>query len=142
MKNRMVLGVMPAVGISAIPVLACPACWPALASVLGAVGLTFLTNRAYLLWVDLAVLALALTILFAKRHANGYPPFLLGTAGAALIVVGKFALNRGSLSWSGLAVLISAAVLSIFSGKQATCSACRNAGAIVQGGHQHGKKES
>jgi hypothetical protein len=134
MKNRMVLGVLPAVGISAIPVLVCPACWPALASVLGAVGLTFLTNRTYLLWVNLAVLALALTILFAKRHANGYRPFLLGTAGAALIVVGKFVLNRDSLSWSGLAVLIFASVLLMFSGNKATCSQCRNIRSVVRGG--------
>ena len=98
----MVLGVLPANGVSAIPTLACPACLPALASALGAIGLTFLTKSEYLLWVNLVPLVLALTILFMKRRANGYAPFLLGTTGALAIMVGKFVITALlQISWHG-----------------------------------------
>jgi hypothetical protein len=66
MKKRMVLGVLPAIGLSAIPTFACPACLPALASLLSAIGLTFLTKSQYLVWVNFAALGLALTILFMR----------------------------------------------------------------------------
>ncbi len=74
----MVLGVLRAIGISAIPTLACPACLPVLASALGALGMIFLAQSEYLVWANLVALVLALTILFMKRRANGFAPFPAG----------------------------------------------------------------
>lgn len=143
MKKPMVLGVLPAIGVSAIPTLACPACLPALTAVLGAIGLTFLTHRAYLLWVNLAALMLALTILFMKRRANGYAPFLLGATGAVAIMLGKFVFTENAVAWSGLAVLIFASALATLGRRDATmCNVCDNKNSFVGGEGQYGKAKS
>lgn len=142
-KKGMVLGMLPAIGLSAIPAVACPACVPALASVLSAIGLTFLTNGAYLLWVNLVALLLALTVLFVKRRMNGYAPILLGTAGAVTIMLGKFVLARNVLAWSGWAVLVFASALTMLGRSDTTrCDACGNSGSGVAGGNQRGKQKS
>ncbi len=143
MKKRMALGLLPAVGVSALPVLACPACLPALASVLGAIGLTFLTSRTYLLWVNLMALGLALATLFASRRTNGYAPLTLGTTGAAMIMLGKFALASNVMAWLGVVVLVFASALTMFVRNDATrCDACGNSGSDVRGGNQDGKEKS
>lgn len=142
-KKGMVLGMLPAIGLSALPAMGCPACVPALASLLGAVGLTFLTNSAYLLWVNLLALLLSLTILFVRRRTNGYAPFLLGFVGAATIMLGKFVLARNVLAWPGWAVLVFASALTILGGSNATkCDACSNGSSAVARGDQHGKEKS
>jgi hypothetical protein len=63
MKSRTVVGVVPAVGSSLLPTLTCPSCLPALASVLGAVGLSFIAEPRYLLWINLVALTVALVLL-------------------------------------------------------------------------------
>ncbi len=40
---------LPSVGVSILPKLACPACWPAYAGLLSSVGLGFLISTVYLL---------------------------------------------------------------------------------------------
>jgi hypothetical protein len=120
-----------------------PECLPALTSVLGAIGLTFLTRRAYLLWVNLAALMLALTILFMKRRANGYAPFLLGATGAVAIMLGKFVLTENAVAWSGFAVLIFASALATLGRRDATiCKVCDNKNSVVMGENQYGKAKS
>jgi len=143
MKKGMILGVLPAIGVSAIPTLACPACLPALASVLGAIGLTFLIQREYVVWANLAALVLALTILYAKRRANRYAPFLLGAVGAVAIMLGKFVLAERALAWSGLAVLIFASALTTSGRRDATtCKVCDNNNSVIMGESQRGKEKS
>jgi hypothetical protein len=63
MKSRTLAGVVPAVGFSLLPTIACPACLPALASVLGAAGLSFVAESRYLPWFNLAALVIALVLL-------------------------------------------------------------------------------
>jgi hypothetical protein len=143
MRKRMVLGVLPAIGVSAIPTLACPAFLPALASLLGAIGLTSLTNRAYLLWVNLAALMLALTILFMKRRANGYSPFPLGATGAVAIMLGKFIFTENAVALSGFVVLIFASALATLGRRDVTiCKVCNNKNSVGGGEDQYGKAKS
>jgi mercuric ion transport protein len=142
MKHRMVLGVLPAIVLSAIPAVACPACVPTLVSLLSAIGLTFLTNRAYLLWVNLVALVLALAMLLVKRHTKGYSPILLGTAGAVTIMLGKFVFVGNMLTWSGWAVLVFASALSTFGRRGATmCDACGINTSVIGEENQHGKEK-
>src|SRR5260370_27513328 len=49
----------PGIGVSLLPKLMCPACWPAYAAVLSSVGLGFLISTTYLL---------PLTALFFNRR--------------------------------------------------------------------------
>jgi hypothetical protein len=56
---RHFLASLPGVSAALLPVGGCPACWPVYAGVLGAVGLTFLLDSAYLLWINSALLGMA-----------------------------------------------------------------------------------
>lgn len=63
---------LPGVSLSILPKLACPACWPAYAGLLAAVGLGFLISAAYLLPLTVAFLALALgPCPFERRSVEG-----------------------------------------------------------------------
>lgn len=46
----------PNIGVSFLPKLACPACWPAYAGLLSSVGLGFLIKTAYLLSLTIGFL--------------------------------------------------------------------------------------
>lgn len=123
-RSRIAMGMAPAVGFTAIPVLTCPACLPTLASALGAVGLTFLAQRPYLLGLNLAALVIALILI--ARGGQGWVSWPLGiaTAGAAAILLGKFVWPN-SVTWrAGLGVFL---LGSLFSGRtRKSNNACKD----------------
>jgi mercuric ion transport protein len=102
MKSRNVFGVAPAVGFSVLPTLTCPACLPALASALGAVGLTFIAEPRYLVWLNLAALVVALFLLARSERAWISAPLGLALAGAVAVMLGKFVWMNSWGWWSGL----------------------------------------
>jgi|SRR5712664_2088399 hypothetical protein len=82
---------LPGIGLSALPKLACPVCWPVYAGLLSSVGLGFLISAAYLLPLTIAFLTLALAALaFKARKRRGLGPFLIGLVAAIGILLGKF----------------------------------------------------
>jgi hypothetical protein len=143
MKKRMVLGVLPAIGVSAIPTLACPA-MPAGAHVsIGCDWADILDPQGIPPVGNLAALMLALTILFMKRRANGYAPFLLGATGAVAIMLGKFVFTENAVAWSGFAVLIVASALATLGRRDATiCKVCDNKNPVGIGEDEYGKAKS
>ena len=60
---------LPGVGVSLLPKLMCPACWPAYAAVLSSVGLGFLISTTYLLPLTVLFLAVAAARLGSGRRA-------------------------------------------------------------------------
>lgn len=106
MRSRSILGVVPALGFSLIPTLTCPACLPALASVLGAVGLTFVAQREYLLWLNLAALLAALLLLARSERRWTSIPLATAATGASAVMVGKFVWINSWLWWAGLSVFV------------------------------------
>lgn len=85
------LSVLPGVGVSLLPKLACPLCWPAYAGLLSSLGLGILISTTYLLPLTVAFLALALSALvFRAKKRHGYGPFALGVVSALGILLGKF----------------------------------------------------
>lgn len=68
------------IGISLLPKIACPACWPAYAGPLSSIGLSFLVpNLMYLLPLTVVFLIIAVGMLAIRvRHRRGYAPFALG----------------------------------------------------------------
>src|SRR5260370_5381255 len=82
---------LPSVGVSLLPKLACPACWPAYAGLLSSLGLGFLISVVYLLPLTTAFLVLALGALaFRAKERHRYGPFLLGIVAASGVLLGKF----------------------------------------------------
>ena len=49
---------LPGVGVSLLPKLMCPACWPAYAGIVSALGLGFLVSTKYLLLLTAAFLSI------------------------------------------------------------------------------------
>ncbi len=98
---------LPGVGVSILPKLACPACWPAYAALLSSVGLGFLISTAYLFPMTVALLSLALgAIAFRAKQRNGYGPFLLGLLAAAAVLLGKFVWESKPTMYGAFGLLV------------------------------------
>ncbi len=135
------LATVPAMGISLLPVVICPACLPAYAGLLASLGVGFLGNATYLMPLTVLFLIAALVALvFRARSRRGWGPFALGASGAAAIVIGKFVLASSLVTYAGPALLIGASVWNSWprrAAKDVSCDACAPAGTP----HTHGRTE-
>ena len=105
------LALLPGIGFALLPKLACPACWPAYAGVLGALGLGFLVGTRWLLPLTGAFLALAVAGLsYRAAERRGWRPFAIGLLAAGLVLAGKFAFDSHAATASGLALLVAASI--------------------------------
>lgn len=117
--------VVPAVGVSLLPNLACPACWPAYAGLLGAVGLGFLTDTAYLLPLTAGSLVVAVGALaFRANPRRGYAPFAVGVLAATVVLVGKFLFESDPAMYAGIALLVAASLWNSWPQSSTTRRAC------------------
>src|SRR5207253_1900680 len=111
-----------------LPKLACPACWPAYAGLLSSVGLGFLLATAYLLPLTAAFLLIALLALgYQARQRRRYGPFALGTAAAAILLLGKFLFDFEPSLYGGVALLVGASLWNSWPKRRppnAACPAC------------------
>ena len=102
---------LPALGAALLPKAACPACWPAYTGFLSSIGLAFLLDSGVLLPLTGTFLAVSVFALaFRARRRSGYGPFGAGLVAAAIVFVGKFALESDAALYGGLAVLVAASV--------------------------------
>lgn len=119
---------VPGVGISLLPKLICPACWPAYAGIVSALGLGFLISAKYLLPLTVAFLAIsALALGFRASRRHGYGPFWMGVAAAAVILTGKFYFDAAQATYAGVVLLVAASVWNSWPRRAVTtplCSAC------------------
>lgn len=103
--------VLPAIGIGALPKLVCPACWPAYAGLLGALGVGFINYSPWLLpLTGVFLLAVLATLAVGARRRRGYAPLALGAAAAILMLVGKFGFDSDPATYTGIALLVAASV--------------------------------
>jgi hypothetical protein len=131
------LPLAPAAGVSLLPQLACPACWPAYAGVLGAVGLGFLTEAAYLLPLTVTFLAAAVGALgFRAKRRRGYGPFAVGLLAAAVVVIGKFAYESELALYGGVGLLVAASLWNTWPRGRASTMYSRPACCAVERVHQ------
>ncbi len=108
---RNFLATVPGIAFAFLPKLACPACWPAYAGLLGSVGLGFLLETAYLFPLTAAFLVLAVGALaFRARTRRGYGPFAVGLAAAATVLLGKFGFDYDVAMYGGIGLLVAASV--------------------------------
>ncbi len=105
------LAVVPGALLSLLPVLACPACWPAYAGVLGSLGIPFLMRAAWLLPITAAALLIALAGLGHRaRERRGFGPLALGVVATGAILVGRFALGITAAAYVGTMSLVGASI--------------------------------
>src|SRR5258708_3108548 len=123
---------LPGVGVSLLPKLMCPACWPAYSALLSTVGLGFLISTAYLLPLTALFLAIAVGSLgFRVSSRHGLGPFAVGAAAAALILGGKFLLESITVTYAGVGSLIVASVWNSWP-RRALVAGCCSASSPVQ----------
>ena len=121
---------LPSIGFSMLPKLACPACWPAYASLLTSIGLGFLISVAYLIPLTVAFLVLALgATVFRARERHGYRPFLLGIIAASSVLIAKFVWESNSMIYGSVGLLVMASLWNTWPSRgkpnqEAACSAC------------------
>ncbi len=114
----------PGAGVSLLPKLMCPACWPAYAAALSSVGLGFLISTNYLLPVTALFVTLAVgSLAFRASRRRGLSPFWAGVIAAVLILVGKFYLESGLATYAGVGLLILASVWNSWP-RRATAVSC------------------
>ncbi len=122
---RQSLLAVPGLGVSLLPKLACPLCWPAYAGLLSSVGLGFLISAKYLLPVTAAFLAIAVGALaFRAKSRHGYVPFGLGLLAAAAVLVGKFYLESNPTIYAAIAVLVIASVWNAWPRREPVGTCC------------------
>ena len=102
---------LPSIGVSLLPKLACPLCWPAYAGLLSSVGLGFLVSTKYLLPVTIGFLVLALGALaFRAKNRHGYGPFVLGLVATVGVLVGKFEWESNPALYGAVGLLVVASL--------------------------------
>jgi hypothetical protein len=122
---KQALTALPGIGVSLLPKLMCPACWPAYAGIVSAVGLSFLISAKYLLpltVVFLAITTVALGFRASRRH--GYTPFWLGLLAAAVILIGKFYFDAEQATYAGVGLLVAASIWNSWPRRPASVPSC------------------
>jgi hypothetical protein len=119
------LWTVPGIGVSLLPKLVCPLCWPAYAGLLSSVGLGFLISTRYLLPITGAFLVLAVGALaFRAKHRHGYGPLLLGIVSAVGVLLAKFAWESKPTIYASVGLLVIASAWNAWPHRIATPSAC------------------
>jgi len=118
----------PAIGIAVLPKVACPACWPAYAGVLGALGLGFLMDAIWLLSLTaIFLVAAAGALAFRARRRRGYGPFVVGLVASPTVLIGKFTFDNDPAMYAGVALLVAASLWNSWPKRRQTatnCAAC------------------
>ena len=130
-RGRQSILAVPSIGVSVLPKLACPACWPAYAALLTSIGLGFLVSVRYLLPLTIAFLVLALVAMLSRaRDRHGYGPFLLAVLAAGGVLLGKFAWDSRPTVYSAIGLLVAASLWNSWPRRETSndaiaCSNCR-----------------
>lgn len=131
-----IFAIVPSIGAVLIPGISCPACWPAYAGLLSALGIGFVNYTPYLLPITVLFLMIAVFALaFRAKRRRGYRPAFTGLIAAIVIIVGRFVLSLGLLTYSGIGLLIIASIWNLWPGKNKgniSCSFCVPAGDIAK----------
>jgi hypothetical protein len=108
---RRTAAVLPGIGVSLMPKLICPLCWPAYAGLVSAAGLGFLINARNLLMVTALFLIVAVAALaFRARQRRGYGPAIAGLTAGVGILAGKFYLESPATMYAAVGLLVGASI--------------------------------
>ena len=111
-KRFAVLGI-PASALAALPL--CPACYPAYAGILSALGLSVLADTTVQTVLTVLLLAVALGgLLYDAKSRRGYGPFALGAVTAAVLAFSKFVMGSDPITYAGVGVLALAGLWNVW----------------------------
>jgi hypothetical protein len=121
---------VPAILLSLLPKITCPACWPAYAGLLSSMGMGAFNYGPYLFPLTVAGLVVALAGLgFRARQRRGHGPLAAGALGGAILLVGKFGYDSQPAMYGGIVLLIGASIWNAWPKRRpGPCPACVPAG--------------
>lgn len=124
------LAALPAAALGALPAAACPACFPALAALLSALGVSATAVEAGLRPLMAGLLSIALAgLAYQAARTRRFGPAVLGLFAALGIYLGLFVFESGVLRWASVALLSGAslwnALPSLRRLKPTACGACQ-----------------
>jgi mercuric ion transport protein len=106
---RGMLAAVPAVGLSLLPNVTCPACWPAYAGLLSSLGVPILLNNTVMIPITVLCMSVAVgSMAYRAKRRKGYGPFAVGVVAATIVIVAKFVFVADSLAYAGIALLVAA----------------------------------
>lgn len=133
------LTTLPAAAIGLFPAAFCPACYPALAGLLSAVGLGTLASDAVLKPLTVILLSLAIAGLAHQSwRTKRWPPLAIGVLGAMGMYAGMYVAPSALLKWSGIGALVGSSFWNLVSTNRfknaggPSCPACQ-----VEGGKEN-----
>jgi hypothetical protein len=121
------LAVVPGALAAFLPVLSCPACWPAYAGLLSSLGIGFLWKGPYLLPLTALLLGIALAALaHGAAQRRGYGPLVLGSAGSIAVLLARFLFDTPWIANVAAGSILVASVWNAWPRKPAhrACPAC------------------
>ncbi len=128
--GRSVLGI-PAAGLTALPL--CPACYPAYAGVLSALGLTALLDTTAQIVLTVLLLSVALGALLFKAESRwGYGPFALGASASTLLGFSKFVMGSDPITYAAVGMLVLAGLWNVWPRADAACAIAIDGAATSQ----------
>ena len=118
-NGRSVMGI-PAAAFAALPL--CPACYPAYAGILSALGLSALSDTTLQTGLTVLFLSAALGALFYKaKSRRGYGPLALGTAASVALSFSKFVMGSDPVTYAAVGVLVLAGVWNVWPRAHEAC---------------------
>jgi mercuric ion transport protein len=127
LKRANLAALLPAIGTALLPKLTCPACWPAYAGLLAAMGLGFVDYTPWLMPATVVFVIITL-IALARRPRRGYAPLAIGLLAGALVLVGKFGFDSETATYAGVAFLVAASAWNAWPTREPACPDCPPAG--------------
>jgi mercuric ion transport protein len=119
------IAALPTIGAALLPKLTCPLCWPAYASLLGAMGVGFVDYTPYLPAIMAALLALSLSSLaYLARRRRTVVPLFGGIVGAIALWLGRFVLDSDALTYTAIGLLALAPWIPTRRPKSTACPDC------------------
>ena len=118
-RGRSVLGI-PAAALTALPL--CPACYPAYAGILSAVGLTALSDTTAQTALTVLFLSVAVgALLYRARSRRGYGPLALGVAASVVLGFSKFVMGSDPTTYAAAGMLVLAGLWNVWPHADAAC---------------------
>ena len=111
-SGRAALGI-PMSALTALPV--CPACYPAYAGILSALGLGALANTtAQTVLTGVLLSAALIALLYRASSRRGLGPFAVGAIATLVVIASKFVLGLDGGTYLGVGVLVLASVWNVW----------------------------
>lgn len=125
---RGMLAAVPAVGLSLLPNVTCPACWPAYAGLLSSLGVPMMMDNTVLMPLTVLCMVVAVgSLAYRAKNRRGYGPFGIGVVAAVTVIVGKFVFAIDGLAYGGVVLLVAASFWNSRPRRRptkASCSTC------------------